>query len=62
MFSRKVKPGIFGPGIAPKEIFLAYATQFVFPTIRLVPGNVVMVAIKMCGKRPVTGKWIYGIT
>ena len=53
---------MFGLGIAPKEIFLAYSTQFVFLTIRLVPGNVVMVAIDMCGKSPITGEWIYGIT
>ena len=53
---------MFGLGIAPKEIFLAYSTQFVFSTIRLVPGNVVMVAIDMCGKSPITGEWIYGIT
>ena len=49
-------------GIAPKEIFLAYSTQFVFLIIRLVPGNVVMVAIDMCWKSPTTGEWIYGIT
>ena len=56
MFSRNVKPGMFGLGIAPKEIFLAYSTQFVFLTIRLVPGNVVMVAIDMWGKNPITGR------
>ena len=54
MFSRNVKPGMFGLGIAPKEIFLAYSTQFVFSTIRLVPRNVVMVDIDMCGKSPIT--------
>ena len=62
LFSRNIKPGMFGLGIAPKEIFLAYSTQFVFSTIRLVPGNVVMVAIDMCKKSPITGEWIYGIT
>ena len=62
LFSRNVKPGMFGLGIAPKEIFLVYSTQFVFLTIRLVPGNVAMVAIDMCGKGPITGEWIYGIT
>ena len=62
LFSRNVKPGMFGLGIAPKEIFLAYSTQLVFSTIRLVAGNVVMVAIDMCGKSPITGEWIYGIT
>ena len=51
MFSRNIKPGILGLGIASKEIFLVYSTQFVFSTVRLVPGNVVMVAIDMCGKR-----------
>ena len=53
---------MLGIGIAPKEIFFAYSTQFVFSTIRLAPGNVVMVAIDMCGKSPITGEWIYGIT
>ena len=62
MFSKNVKPEMFGLGIAPKEIFLAYSTRFVFSTIRLVPENVVMVAIDMCGKSPMTGEWIYGIT
>ena len=56
------KPGIFGLGMVPKEGFLAYSTQFIFLIIRLVPGNVVMVAIDMCGKSPITGEWIYGIT
>ena len=54
MFIRNVKPGMFGPGIAPKEIFLEYSTQFVFLTIRLVPGNVVMVAINVGRKSPIT--------
>ena len=62
MFSRNVKPGMFGLGIAPKETFLAYSTQFVFLIIRLVPGNMVMVAIDLCRKSPITGEWIYGIT
>ena len=35
MFSRNVKSGMFGLGIMPKEIFLAYSTQFIFSTIRL---------------------------
>ena len=52
---------MFGLGTALKEIFLTYSTQFVFSTIRLVPGNAVMVAIDMCGKSPITGEWIYGI-
>ena len=62
LFSRNVKLGMLGLGIAPQEIFLAYSTQFVFFTIRLVPGNVVMVAIDMCGKNAITREWIYGIT
>ena len=45
---------MFGLGIAPKENFLAYSTQFIFLIIRLVPGNVVMVAIDMCEKSPIT--------
>ena len=59
MFSRNVKPGMFGLGIEPKEIFLAYSTQFVFSTIRLVLGKVVMVAIDMCRKSPIPGKHVY---
>ena len=55
LFSRNVKPWMFGLGIAPKETFLMYSTQFVFLIIRLVPGNVVLVAIDMCGKSPITG-------
>ena len=47
---RNVNPGMFGLGVAPKEIFLAYSIQFVFLTIRLVPGNVVMVTFDMRGK------------
>ena len=62
MFSRNVNPRMFGLGIALKEIFVAYSTQFVFLTIRLVPENVVMVAIDMCGRSPITGEWIYRIT
>ena len=49
-------------GMVPKEGFLAYSTQFIFLIIRLVPGNVAMVAIDMCGRSPITGEWIYGIT
>ena len=62
MFSRNVKPGMFRLGIAPKETFLTYSTQFVFLIIRFVSGNVVMVVIDMCGKRPIKREWIYGIT
>ena len=60
--SRNVKSGMFGLGIAPKEIFFAYSTQFIFSTIRLAPENMVMVAIDMCGESPTTGESIYGIT
>ena len=62
MFSRNVKPGIIGLGIVPKETFLAYSTRFVFLAIRLVSGNVVMVATDMCGKSLITREWIYGNT
>ena len=61
-FSRIVKPGMFRLGIAPKENFLIYSTQFGFFKIRIVPGNLIMIAIDMCGKNPVTEEWIYGIT
>ena len=54
MFSKNVKPGMFGLGLVPKN-FLPYSTQFVFLMIRLVPGNVVMVTTDMCGKSPITG-------
>ena len=61
LFSTIAKPGMFWLGMVPKEGFLAYSTQSIFLIIRLVPGNVVMVA-NMCGKSPITGGWIYGIT
>ena len=54
----QAKPGMFGLGMAPKENFLAYSTQFLFLIIRPVPGNVIMVAIYICGKSPITGEWI----
>ena len=60
--SRNIKPGMFGLGIATKEVFLGYSTQFVFLTIRLAPGSVVMIAIDMHRKSPTMGEWIYGIT
>ena len=62
MFNTIAEPEMFRLGIVPKEVFLAYSTQFIFLIIRLVPGNVVMVAIDMCGKSPIMGEWIYGIT
>ena len=62
LFNIIAKPGMFGLGIALKENFLAYSAQFIFLIIRLVPTNVVMVAIGMCGKSLIMGEWIYGIT
>ena len=62
MFSAIAKPGMFGLGMVLKDGFRTYSTQFIFFIIRLVPGNVVMVAIDMWGKSPITGEWIYGIT
>ena len=49
---------MFGLAMAQKENFLAYSTQFVFSTIRLVPENVVMFATDMCGKSPIIKKRI----
>ena len=62
MFSTIAKPGMFGLGMVPNEGFVAYSAQFIFLIIRLVSGNVVIVAIDMCGKIPIIGEWIYGIT
>ena len=62
LFSTIAKPGMFGLDMVPKEGVLIYSTQFIFLIIRLVPGNVVMVTIDMCGKSSITGEWIYGIT
>ena len=53
---------MFGLGMAPKENFLAYAIQFILLIIRLVPGNVVMVAINICGKSSIADDQVYGIT
>ena len=61
LFNRNVKPGMSGLGMVEKENFLAYSTQFVILTIRFVPGNVIMVAIYLCGESPITGEWIYWI-
>ena len=55
LFSRNVKPGMLEVGMMLKENFLTYSTQFVFLTIRLVPGNVVMVSIDMCEKSSIKG-------
>ena len=54
------KPWIFVLGIASKENFVAYSVQFTILIIRLVPGNVSMVAIGICRKSPITGEWTYG--
>ena len=62
LFSTIAKPEMFGLGMAPKKNFLAYSTQFIFSIARLVPENVVMLTIDMCGKDSITGEWIYGIT
>ena len=40
--------------------FLPIQPYFFF-IIRLVPGDVVMDGIDMCGKSPIMGEWIYGI-
>ena len=61
MFSNIGKLGIIRLGMSPKENFLAYLTQFIFLIIRLVPGNVIIVAIDMCGKSSIMGEWMYGI-
>ena len=53
---------MFGLGITSKGNFLTYSTLFVFLMIRIVPRSVVMVTTDMCGKTPMTGDWIYGIT
>ena len=62
LFNTVAKPGIFGLGMALKEGFLTYSTQFIFLIKRLVPGNEVVVVIDICGKSPITREWIYGVT
>ena len=54
------RSGMFGLGIAPKEK-LSRLFNPVSIGIRLVPGNVFMVAIDMYGKSALW-EWIYGIT
>ena len=44
------------------RIIIGYSTQLIFLIIRLVPGNVIMVASDMRGKSPTTGELIHGIT
>ena len=61
MSSAIAKSWMFGLGMAPNKNSLAYSTQFIFLIIRILPGNVVMVAIDIGRKQPVTGEWIYGI-
>ena len=58
LLSTITKPGMFGLRMAPKVDFLAYSTHFIFLIARLVPGNVVIVAINMCGKGRITGEGI----
>ena len=41
--------------MTPKANFLAYSTQYIFLIMRLVTGNVVMIAIDMCGKITIRG-------
>ena len=53
------RSGMFGLGIALKEK-ISRLFNPVSIGIKLVPGNVVMVAINMYGKRPLW-EWIYGI-
>ena len=61
LFGTIAKPGMFGLSIVSKENYLTYSTQFIFFMIRLVRGNVVVVAIDICGKSSITREWIYGI-
>ena len=56
LFSAIAKPGMFLLGMALKGNFLAYLTDFIFLVVRLLPGNMVMVAIDMCGKNPMMGE------
>ena len=60
LFSTIAKHRMFGLGMVPKEGFLAYSIQSIYLIKRFVPA--VMVANDMCGKSPITGEWIYGIT
>lgn len=62
LFCRNVKSGMFGLEMEPKENFVAYSTQIVFLIIRLLLGNVLMVAINTCGKNTIAGELIYEIT
>ena len=50
LFRTIAKPGIFLLGMTLKENFLSYSTQFIFLITRLLPRNVVIVAIDICGK------------
>ena len=52
---------MFGLGMVTKENFLAYSTKFGFVIIRLVAGNVAMVATHMYGKSSITGVWIWEV-
>ena len=61
-FSQLQLPGISQliSFIESKENFRAYLTQFIYLT-RLAHRNMIMVAIDMHGKSPITRKWMYGI-
>ena len=50
---------MFGLGMAPKEILSRLFNPFNLKI--LVPGNVVMVAIDMCGKSPSRGSGYMGL-
>ena len=55
MFNRNVEPEMFGQGMAPKKIFWPMQPSLSFLTVRLAPGNVVMVVVDICGNSPITG-------
>ena len=46
---------MFGLDMVLKENFCAYSTQFIVFIIRFVLGNMVMVAIDICGKNSIMG-------
>ena len=60
LFNKNVKPGMSELGKV--QHFLVYSTPGAFLTIKLVPGNVVMIGFDIYEKSPITGEWIYGIT
>ena len=56
------KPGMFGLGLAPKEIFFAYSIQFVFLTISLYLETWSWSPLICVGKVSIMGEWISGTT